>query len=328
MITVTRSFQLRHGLVLIISILLGFVVSSVVAFYQVVQVMGSSPLLFAQLVVSGVMMGGIYGLAATGLTIIFGVMKIINLNHGEIITLGGFVTLWLSLYLGVEPLLVIPLSFIVLMLLGMGLQTSLFNSVIKYGLNPPVFIAFALALGMQNLMIIMWTADVRIIRTNLSAIELSVGEVSLQSARFIAFLLAIVLTIVMKFMLDRTMTGKALRAISQNSEAALLMGIDVSRVNILAYGLGSGLAAVAGALLGMVFSVSPLDGPVLTSKTIAIIVLGGMGNIVGALVAGLMLGLIESYVGYIMGSGFINAVALLIFLVVLLVRPSGLFGER
>ncbi|MEM4415734.1 MAG: branched-chain amino acid ABC transporter permease [Candidatus Caldarchaeum sp.] len=324
----TRSFQLRHGLVLIISILLGFVVSSVVAFYQVVQVMGSSPLLFAQLVVSGVMMGGIYGLAATGLTIIFGVMKIINLNHGEIITLGGFVTLWLSLYLGVEPLLVIPLSFIVLMLLGMGLQTSLFNSVIKYGLNPPVFIAFALALGMQNLMIIMWTADVRIIRTNLSAIELSVGEVSLQSARFIAFLLAIVLTIVMKFMLDRTMTGKALRAISQNSEAALLMGIDVSRVNILAYGLGSGLAAVAGALLGMVFSVSPLDGPVLTSKTIAIIVLGGMGNIVGALVAGLMLGLIESYVGYIMGSGFINAVALLIFLVVLLVRPSGLFGER
>ncbi|MCS7142871.1 MAG: branched-chain amino acid ABC transporter permease [Aigarchaeota archaeon] len=318
----------RPNFQLIAALILAFVISSAIAYYYVVYVMNNTSLLFAQLVTSGLMLGGIYGLAATGLTIIFGVMKIINLAHGELMMLGGFISLWISTFLRTDPLFVLPISFVVLFVIGVFFQSTLFNSAMRYGLNPPVFLAFAIALALQNLMILAWTADVRIIRSPLIDSTVQVEGVSIQLARFVSFILAIVLILLVKAFIEKTMIGKGLRAISQNREAAALMGINVSIVNVLAYSLGVGLAAIAGTMLGMVFSVSPLDGPVLTSKTIAIIVLGGIGSVAGALVGGLILGLIETYVGYIVGSGFINAVALLTFLLVLILRPSGLFGER
>jgi len=278
------------------------------------------------ILVSGILVGGLYGLVAVGVSIILGVMRVINLCHGELLVLGGFFTFW-AVNFGLDPFLAMPIAFIILFVLGLALQSFIINPLLKYGLNPPVLVTFGVALAFQNIMLLLWTPDVRIIHTAISDINLQISGISIPMTRVVALLIALVLAYLTRLFLVKTFFGKALRAISQNSEVALLMGIDTSRVNIFCYGLGAGLAAVAGSLIGIVFSFSPVIGGPYMHKAFAVVVLGGMGNVIGAVVGGIILGVSETFASWLLGGGYTNAVAYLIFILVLIIKPTGIFAK-
>lgn len=281
---------------------------------------------------SGLLVGALYGLAALGLSLAFGVLKILNVAHGELIMLGGYATFYLFTTIGLDPLLSLGVVFAMLVVVGLILHGLLFSRIVKMDeenrIKNSLLISFGLTLILHTLAVVLFTADDRGIVTDYSSAAFTIGSVRLPYVRLAGLVVAIAAVLVMELFLTRTYWGKALRATSEDWVTAALTGIDVRRVYFLAFGIASGLAGITGVLVAVGFSVNPSIGLQWTLKALIVVVLAGLGSMRGTLLGGLLLGVAEALSSYQFGGEYREVVGLLIFLVVLSVRPEGLFGGR
>ncbi len=282
--------------------------------------------------VFGTMVGGLYGLAAVGLSLVFGVLQMLNVAHGELIMLGGYSGFWLFTLWHVDPFISFVISGIALFGVGLVLYQTLFGRLIRFDdeakLKNSILIGFGLALVLQTLAIAAWKADERAITTAYSGAVFPIGGVVVPLSRLGALAVTFLVLGGLHLFLHRTYPGKAIRATAADVEAASLAGIPVPVVFLTAFGLGSALAGIAGTLVSMTDAVSPSIGLSWTLKALIVVVLGGMGNIFGTFVAGLFLGVAEAMSGFFLGNAYREVMGLVLFLLVLSYRPQGLFTRR
>ena len=271
-------------------------------------------------------MGALYAMIGIGLTIVFGVMRIINLAHGEMVMLGMFGAFWSQKLWGLDPFLSILLWAPLLFVLGVLVYRFLLRKIIPGGeLNTLLYTA-GLSLLVANLALLLWTGDYRTISLDYAITPMRPLGIAVPVALAIGFGIAVAITIALWLFLGRTDIGRAIRATSQNKEAAILMGIDVERVAALSFGLGTALAGAAGVLLAPSLYLYPTVGELVIVKSFVIVVLGGLGSVPGAIAGGILLGLVESLGAVYVSATYKDGLGYVIFLLVLLYRPSGLFG--
>lgn len=281
-----------------------------------------------QAIINGLLIGGIYALVSIGVTLIFGVVKIVNFAQGEFVMIGMYITFFLATQFGLDPLVSLAVSMPVLFGIGVLVQHFLIRRVLGLSDVPQIFLTFALSLLILNLALLLFTANYRTVHTWYSDEAFHVAGLYIPVAKLIAFVLAMVLSAALWAFLHTTDLGKAMRAAAQNREVAMLMGINPNRVFAVALGVALALAGAAGSLLMPFYPAYPMVGQVFVLMAFVAVVLGTLGNIIGALVASLMMGIAES-----LGIQFIGAdsgliIVFLMLLLTLAVRPSGLAGGR
>jgi branched-chain amino acid transport system permease protein len=285
---------------------------------------------FLQSFANGLLIAGLYAAVTLGLTLVLGVMGIVNFAHGEMVMLGAYNTFWLFTLLGIDPLLSIALSGILLFFIGL----FIFRFTIRPILSDPPLNQLLLTLGisifLQNLAMILWKTDSRSVITSYSGMSLSLGVVHVGMTRLLTFLIAVGLTLFLLFFLYKARPGKAMRAVSENNTASWLIGINVQKTYLLAFGVACALAGASGALVSTIMYTYPMVGFKLSLKAFCILVLGGLGNIPGALFGSLILGLTESFVGTYVpeGSGWAEGISFILIMVILIIKPTGLVGTR
>lgn len=283
-------------------------------------------LMLGQVLISGILLGGIYALISMGLTLIFGVTRIVNFAHGEYMMLSMFAAFVLYQRLGLDPYVaVIPIAALAF-LAGALTQRIIIQPLLNASHASQIFVTMGLSVTLMNVALMVWGADFQSVRTPYEAVVLPLGPWSVGVPRLVTFLVAVAMMVGLLLFLNRTYMGKAITAVSQDRMAALLMGIDVNRVYVVAFGIGIACVGVAGAVLMPIYSVFPTVGQYFALTAYVVVVLGGFGSMVGAMVGGLIIGVVEALSGYYISPGLKEAVYLLIFIAVLVVRPSGLFG--
>jgi branched-chain amino acid transport system permease protein len=285
-----------------------------------------------QNLVFGLLVGALYGLVALGLSLVFGVTKFLNVAHGELVMFGGYACFWAFTKLGVDPFISIPISMLLLFLLGALLYWLIFSRTVKLPeeskIKNTLLVAFGLSVILQNLALRVFTADERGITTSYASTAFTVAGVRFPLMRLASLVVAVFFLVALTLFLHKTYIGKAIRATAQNWEAASLMGIDIHKVYLLAFALGAALAGASGILVTVNYSIMPTMGMSWTLKALIVMVLGGLGNIPGALVGGLILGLTESATSFFIDSNYREVAGLVLFLLVLIFRPQGLFGAK
>jgi branched-chain amino acid transport system permease protein len=281
-----------------------------------------------QVVVSGLLLGGVYALFAAGLNLIFGVMRVINLGHGELMMLGAYTTFWLFSREGVNPLLSIPVSAALMFALGLVAQRLLVERVVDRPLLSSLLLTFGLSTLFMGVALNLWTADFRSVAYQPLTGSFDVLGLNLSRSRLVAFAIAVALTAATYAFLRYSTFGKAIRATAQHAQVAQVCGIDVRRVRLVVFGLGSAMAAVSGSLIATIFAINPEVGGTFIAKAFAIVVLGGLGSFVGAFIGALVLGVVETLAAYFTDTQLAEGVSYAVLVLVLLLRPSGLFGER
>ena len=287
-----------------------------------------------QLLLFGVVWGGLYALIATGLNVIYGVMKILNIAHGELLMLGAYMTFWMFTLWNVSPLVSLPLVAAAMFVFGIVVQKALIGPLVKHSLSLEAFeyatliVFFGVLLIMQNVALLLWTADYRVISYATDPVTL--GPLSVAANRLIVVLVALVLSALMFMGLQYTMLGKAIRAVSQDMSTATLMGVNVKRIGLLGFGIGSALAGIAGCLASTIYVITPSVGLLFTIKAFTVMVVGGLGSQAGTLLAGLALGILESFASYFIGSEYkdLSGYVLLIGFIVWKSRTSSAFATE
>ncbi|MCS7102448.1 MAG: branched-chain amino acid ABC transporter permease [Candidatus Korarchaeum sp.] len=299
------------------------------------------PMLFLEQTVFGLMMGGIYAAVGVGLTMIFGVMKLSNFAHGEFYMIGAFITYTLVTMLGGDPYLLAPISAIAVGLMGIALNKLVFLSLYRELREAKGAVAFFF----QDLRFIMLTIGLSILFVDLALvlwgpIPISIpslftsyivrlpGGLSFSLARIMAFIVAMISLIVLYTFLMTTKTGKAIRATSQNPSAAALVGINTYKIYDITMFISTSLAALSGSILGPIYNIYPTMGLDVVAKAFVVVITGGMGNVVGSMLAGFLIGLAEGWGGLIFGTEYRQVVAFLIMILVLWFRPQGILGGR
>jgi len=285
-----------------------------------------------QNLVYGILVGALYGLAAVGLSLVFGVTKFLNVSHGELLMLGGYASFWLFTLWKVDPFVSLPLAVVFLVVIGFVVYKLLFGRMVKLAegvkIQNTLLVGFGLGLILQNLALRFWTADTRSVTTLYSGAVWNILGVRLPVVRVASLGIALVILFSLDLFLRKTYTGKALRATVENWEAATLMGIDIQRAYLLSFLMGTALAGVAGALVSVGYSIDPAMGMSWTLRSLVVMVLGGLGSITGTFIGGLILGVTESATGYFLTLTYKEVVGLVLFLLVLIFRPQGLFGAK
>jgi branched-chain amino acid transport system permease protein len=284
--------------------------------------------LTAQVVVNGVLLGGLYACMAIGLSLIWGVMGVINLAHGSMIVVGSYITYALTTQLHIDPFISVPVSALALFALGYLLQRHLLDRVSRESVFLAMIVTFGLDMLLVNTLHAGFTANQRSIRPSYADAGLDLGDVRVAATRLAVFAIAVVLTLALSVFLDRTRTGQAIKATSFDLDAARLVGVDTRRVHAVTFGIGAAMAGIAGSLLAVVSSFSPGSGMALTMRSFVVVVLGGLGSVPGTIAGGIMLGVVEGLTVITLASGWVNVVAFAVFLLVLVLRPRGLFGRR
>ncbi len=279
-----------------------------------------------QSLVSGALTGSLYAMIGVGLTVVFGVMRIINLAHGEMVMLGMFGAFWGQALWRLDPFLSLLLWAPLMFVAGMAVYRFLLRRIVPGGeLNTLLYTA-GLSLLLANVALLLWSGDYRTISLPYGGEPLRPLGISIPVPLVIAFSLAVAITSALWGLLTKTDLGRAIRATSQNAEAAILMGVDVERVAIVTFGLGTALAAAAGVLLAPSLYLYPTVGELLIVKCFVIVVLGGLGSVPGAIAGGVLLGVVESLGAVYVSSTYKDGIGFVLFLAVLLYRPAGLFG--
>lgn len=284
---------------------------------------------FVNLLVGGLLSGGIYALVALGLAIVFGVTRILNVAHGDFLMLGAFGTFFLSSSFGLSPVWAAPIVFVVGGALGVAFERVAARPFLHKGhrelLVGPLLVTLGASLVVAELVTMRFDALSRSVATTPQTVRL--GPVGVSTTRLAALAAMLVLTVGLTLFITRTYPGRALRALAQDHEGALLVGVDVRSSTRIAFGLSAAVAAVAGVFFVVLFTANPHMGLPLTMKSLAVIVLGGLGSLPGAFLAGLLLGVLEALTGYYVGGQWTGAVAVILLIGVLLVRPQGLFAR-
>jgi branched-chain amino acid transport system permease protein len=285
--------------------------------------------IFLQVLFWGLYAGCIYILLATGLNLIFGVMKIVNFAHGEFLMLGAYVTFIFFAISGFNPYVLLLASIPMLIVIGIIVERLCFRPIMGTGKLNEIFVSLGVIYIFQNAVALIWTDEWRIIPSPFVNITISVGSLNLPLDYLIIIILTVVILGVLHIFLRKTHLGKAIRATSQNRKAAMLMGINVERMDMLSFGIGTGLAAGAGTLWGVSGQVfNPYIGSIPAIKAFAIIILGGLGSIPGAIIGGLLLGIAENITTFTLGGAWKDAVSFILLIIVLIFRPTGIFGEE
>ncbi len=283
--------------------------------------------LFVQVCVSGLLLGGVYALISVGLNLIFGVVRIINFAHGEIVMLAMYLTFWAHKLLHLDPYLSIIIVLPLMFLFGVALQRVIIQPILNTSANMKIFATVALSLLIQNLALIVWKGDFRTIQTSYSMGTLELSGIIISVPRLVAFGAALLSIVALYYFLKYTFTGKALRAIVEDHAVARLMGVGVERLYLLAFGIGSALTALGGVLLMPFSSVYPTVGVPFTLMAFIVVVLGGMGSMAGTFLAGLFIGVVEALGGTYVSPALKEAIYFVIFILVVLVRPQGFLGK-
>ena len=281
--------------------------------------------ILVQGLINGILLGGVYALMALGLTLIFGVMRIINIAHGTLLMIGAYLTYWLFILYGVNPFLSLAVSIPLVALLGYFLQRALLWRVVGAPQLSGLLVTFGVAIILNNVALYLWDPNLRSVPFLSGSVWLF--GMAFSVPRTVAFLVAAGITVGTFLFLKVGRIGKAIRATTQNREVAQVCGIEVERIDRLTVSLGAGLAAAAGSLLSFMFAIYPEMGPPYTLKSFCVVVLGGMGNTIGAVLGGLILGVAESYTSIFLTAEIAELVAYVLLVVILLVKPSGLLGE-
>jgi branched-chain amino acid transport system permease protein len=279
------------------------------------------------LLANGILLGGFYCLLGIGMTLIFGVMRIINACHGDLLMIAMYLAFFLFTAMKLDPFVTIFVAMPVLFVLGCAIYSGLIRRLRGEFEENSLILTWGIALVLVNMFTLAFTADYRSIVTSYSTQNLTVAGISLSIPMLSSFGVAVVLTAALYVFLLRSNLGRAIRAIAQNRPAAQLMGINVERVQTISYGIGAALAGAAGAAFSSVFYMFPAIGGLFTVKAFEVIVLGGLGNVVGAFFAGILLAVAESLGAIFISTGLKDAFGFLIFMLVLIFRPAGLFGR-
>ena len=284
--------------------------------------------IFLQTVVNGLLTGSIYSLVAIGLTLIYGVMIILNFAHGEFLMLGMYIAFWMFTLFGMDPYLAIPIAALLIFGLGALIQSGLVQRVLDaHPLNQII-----LLLGVSTLIIglvqFFWTAEPRAIHVPYETEVFVLGGMRFSIPRTIAFFAAMFISFMLYLFLQHTRTGAAIRAVSQSRVGALLMGIDVKKTYMLTFGIGAAVTAIGGVLLTPNYRLIPTVGQGFSVTAFVVVVLGTMGNFIGAFVGGLIIGLVEAFAGFFFGGDVKIVASMLVFILILLFKPAGLFGGK
>ncbi|HEX9463019.1 MAG TPA: branched-chain amino acid ABC transporter permease [Alphaproteobacteria bacterium] len=280
--------------------------------------------LLPQFIFNGLLIGASYALVAVGLTMIFGIMNIANFAHGEFYMLGGCIAFYLIDAFGINYLLAVPLTVVIVGALGLVLERLIFRRLRGKPAVSSVLATIGLGLVVQNTALAFWGPQPRPIPTSFSRLPVQLGPIFTTEARIFAVAVTVGALVLVHLFLNRTLWGTAMRATFQQAEAAALAAIPIDRVQTMTFALGAALAALGGALLGAIFFVHPTMGGTETLKAFIVVILGGLGSIPGSMVGGLILGLAESF-GTVVSSAYKDAMGFALVIFVLIYRPDGLF---
>jgi len=283
---------------------------------------------FFQHIVNAVILGGTYALLGIGLTLIFGIMRVVNFTHGELYTFGAYMVFFFASVLGANFFVSIAAAMVLGVVLGAAIEFSLLRALRRADIDTTMLVMIGAWIFLQNAEQMIWTGVAKSISHPFPLDPLVFGDVSVSWLRLFVFLFAVVLIGCTYYLIHRTKLGKAMRATFQDNDTAALMGVNINGIYTATFALGSGLAATAGALLGPVFVVNPTMGDMAALKAFAIVILGGLGNIVGATIGGFVLAMVEEMgAGYI-SSGYRDAMSFLLIILVLIYKPTGLFAQK
>jgi branched-chain amino acid transport system permease protein len=281
----------------------------------------------ADALVGGVLIGGLFAITALGLSLVFGVMRLINLVHGELIVGGAYVALELTRHSSLDPLLLMPVAAVVVAVVAMPVYRVALAPVAGQGAEPALLTTFGLSIIAQNLFVLIFSGDSQALRAPYATSSIKVIGLTIQSVYLIAFAVALVLCGAVHLLLQRTALGRRIRASSEDAEAAAVMGVDVRRIHTLVFGIAAACAAVGGVLVGLTVSFTPSIGLSYLLTGLVVVVLGGLGSVKGTLLGAILLGAIESVGASFFGDGYRDFIGFVAFLVVLSFRPQGLFGR-
>lgn len=283
--------------------------------------------MFLQTVSNGLMIGGLYALVGIGLAIIFGTMRIVNFAHGQFMMVGMYATYSLFQVFHMDPYLSIPITFLITFVLGyIVFKTSILKVIHASDMNQ-ILLTAGIGMMLTNLAQMKYSSDQLQLNLSYAYKSIKIGGIQLNIPYLISFVIALVITLILFWFIMKTETGRALRAISQNQASSHLMGINVNKVSTLVFSLGIALAGVAGTLLLPVYHVNPNVGDAFTLLAFVVVVLGGMGSIIGSAVGGLVIGVAQSTSAFYLGGSYGDVITYVLFLLILLLKPSGLLGR-
>jgi branched-chain amino acid transport system permease protein len=284
--------------------------------------------MLAQELLNAVLIGGIYASIGIGFSLVYGVMNLLNLVHGAVIMLAGYVTYQLFTSLRLDPFLSIPVTMALFFILGYGLQRWLINRILTASVFMSLILTYGVDLVLVNVVLLVWKTDLLAVTPSYAGASWALGGIVVSKIRVAIFVMSAILTALTYMFLDFTRTGSAIRAAALDREAAELVGVDTPRIFAITYGISSALAAASGSMLATIYTLTPtLDG-VYLGKAFVVAVLGGLGNVTGAVVGGLVLSFAESLGVVLFGPSYQEVIGFVIFLIVLIVRPYGLVGRR
>ena len=277
-----------------------------------------------QVIINGILLGGIYALLGVGMTMMFGIVKLTNLAHGEFIIIGAYLSTVLANAIGVDPILTIIITVPIMFLVGMGLQSGLINRVMKIGSEPALLVTFGLSIILADAMLLIFSADAQRANVAYNTASLKIANgLNISVLDLIVFCISLATIIVLSIFLKKTYLGRSIRATSDDTQAASLMGVNVNRTYAIAMGIAMATAAIAGMCVSMKWVYYPSSGGNYLLTAFGVVVIGGMGSIPGTLIAGLILGLAQ----VIGGANYGQLIAYVLMVLFLAVRPQGLFSK-
>jgi branched-chain amino acid transport system permease protein len=282
---------------------------------------------FATALVSGILLGGLFAITALGLSLVFGVMRLINLVHGELLVLGAYLALELTKHAGFDSLVAILLVAPALFLIAAPLYRVLLEPIVGKGAEPALLTTFGLSIIAQNLYVQIFSGDTQSLPGSYTSSSIKLVGLGIPTMYAIAFGIALVLCAAVHVLLSRTGLGREIRASSEDPQAASALGVDVRRVHTFVYGLAAACAAVGGVLVGATFDFTPTSGITYLLTGFVVVVLGGLGSVKGTLLGAIALGVVESVGASFFGDGYRDFIGFVAFLIILSVRPQGLFGR-
>jgi branched-chain amino acid transport system permease protein len=278
--------------------------------------------LLVQILVNGILLGGLYGLMALGMALVWGVLNIVNLAHGAFIMLGGYATYFLFTLGGIDPFLALPLAMLIMFAFGYLVQMAILNQIIRSAQLNTLLITFGLDVVLTYLALLAFSADFRTINPSWAGANVTVLGVTIPLARLAAFAIAWILAAALWFVLVRLPLGRAIRATAQNLTAARLYGVNPRQIYALTFGIGAALAGAAGGLYGLISHLTPYVGVSLTAKSFVIAVIGGLDNPFAVIAAGLVIGIAESLASLYLGPTFADVISFGLLVVILVLRPT------
>jgi branched-chain amino acid transport system permease protein len=283
--------------------------------------------LFWQDLVNGILAGGIFAVVALGFSLVWGIMNIINLAHGAFVMMGAYFSYVLFSNWHIDPFVSLPLAFVFMFVFGYCVQRFVINFVVRAPILTTFLLTFGLSLLIVNVVLLIFHGDTKGITTQYSGSNFSIGSVTVAWIKLWTLVVAFAITGLMQLFLTRSRTGRAIRAMAMDIDAAQLSGVRVAHLYAVVFGLGSGLAGAAGVLISLSYSLQPSMGDPFVISAFVVCVLGGLGTVQGALVGGLLYGILEAFGSQYIGTGLQDAVALVVLLIVLIVRPRGILGK-